>query len=188
MSYFSVGWIITQINKTYRTLNSVLDTSIVHFMEPMKHVDHKQEVDDNSVLINWIKGYDNNEHQAAKKGWNSLKFAYARRLLNMTNSENSTVRCRAVKQLAEIKNLDNWHYSLLAHILDARTAVGLARTENVNPRFFIQPPYRYLTYDHEMIINSMKEFLIALNNRSKHSCMTYFINRAFFDQVVEWCF
>ncbi|KAF2904971.1 hypothetical protein ILUMI_01214 [Ignelater luminosus] len=184
ISATGVGWIITQINKTYRTLNSVLDTSVIHFMEPMKHVDHKQKVDDNFVLINWIKTYDNNE-QAAKKGWNSLKFAYARRLLNMTNSENSAVRRRAVKQLAEIKNLDNWHYSLLAHILDARTAVGLARTEDVDPRFFIQPPYRYLSYNHEMIINSMKEFLIALNNRSKHSCMTYFINRAFFDQDAE---
>lgn len=113
--------------------------------------------------------------------WNRIVFAYAQRLLHMSISGERPIRLKAVKHLGNIKSLDNWHYSLLAHMYDARTAVGLARVKNVDLRFFAEPPFRYVTYNHEMFVNTMKEFLVALHTKSKHVCLEYFINEAFED-------
>lgn len=137
------------------------------------------------VAARWLKSYQPSVFNLSRL-WNSLKFSYARRLLSMANSGNKGVRVRAVAQLGRISNLDNWHYSLLAHMCDARTAVGLARTKDVDFRFFLEPPFRYMTYNHEMIVNTVKEFLIALHAKSKHLCLGYFISRAFVDvQVIN---
>lgn len=119
--------------------------------------------------------------------WNRILFAYAQRLLYLANSEERVVRLRAVKHLGMIKSLDNWHYSLLAHMFDAKTAVGLARVKDVDLRFFAEPPFRYITYNHEMFVNTVKEFLMALHATSKHVCLEYFINEAFEDAHVSSC-
>lgn len=113
--------------------------------------------------------------------WNRIVFAYAQRLLYMANSTERPIRLKAVKHLGSIKSLDNWHYSLLTHMYDARTAVGLARVKDIDLRFFAEPPVRYLTYDHKMFVNTMKDFLVALHAKSKHVCLEYFINEAFED-------
>lgn len=113
--------------------------------------------------------------------WNRILFAYAQRLLYLANSDERAVRIRAVKHLGNVKSLDNWHYSLLAHMCDAKIAVGLARVKNVDLRFFAEPPFRYITYNHEMFVNTMKDFLVALHSKSKHVCLEYFINEAFED-------
>lgn len=153
-------------------------------MEPMKAHEHNEDKveAENYLMINWLK-YDDPDENENTKSWKSLKFAYARRLLNMSNSEDQLVRCRAVKHFAKISNLDNWHYSLLAYLIDAKIAVALARTEIVDKRFFYKPTATYFGNNHETIINNMKEFLISLNNNANHSCLRYFINNAFLEQV-----
>lgn len=162
---------------------NLMDTSVIdlleppmyHFYEDNKDFDIKRWLDlkQPSVFsLRWI--------------WNRILFAYAQRLLFMANSEERTIRLRAVEHLGLIKNLDNWHYSLLAHMYDARTAVGLARIKNVDLRFFAEPPFRYLTYNHEMFVNTMKDFLVALHAKSKHVCLGYFINEAFEDVHVSF--
>lgn len=152
-------------------------------MEPPLQESYKENED--FVAARWLKSYQPSIFNLSRL-WNSLKFSYARRLLSMANSGNRAVRIRAVTQLGRISNLDSWHYSLLAHMCDARTAVGLARARDVDFRFFLEPPFRYITYNHEMIVNTMKEFLIALHAKSKHLCLGYFISRAFIDVQVKF--
>lgn len=179
-----MGWIGAQVNKTHQILNNVLDTSIIHFMEGHKYDEREHENDNNSnyISIEWANNPESSE-DVTKYGWKLLMFTYARRLLSLTDNESRTVRHKAVKQLAHITNLDNWQYSLLAHMMSSRTAVALARTSNVENRLFFKPSYIYMNYTHEMLVNSMKELLMALNYRSQHPCLEYFIIKAFIDQV-----
>lgn len=117
-----------------------------------------------------------------------MTYSYARRLLNIAQSDDRNARVRAVDALAKIKNLDGWHYSLLAHTCDARTAVGLARTKDVDLKFFVNPPDRYVYYNHDKIVSWMKHFLISLTKRSEHPCMAYFIKKAFVNVQVTFTF
>lgn len=161
-------------------MENALDVSIVNYMEPATKKVYEARED---VVVKWLRTHHPSVFSLTRI-WNSLRFSYAVRLLHLTGSKHKTVRTKAVKNLGQIKELDDWHYSLLAHMCDSRTAVGLARTKDVDLRFFLDPPFRYMTYNHQMFINTMKEFLISLHNKSKHHCLGYFISRAFVDVQV----
>lgn len=171
-----MGYISYQIYKAKEIINNAWDTSIIDFMEPpiYQMYPENQEFETKKWLelrqpsvfnLQWI--------------WSRLIFTYAQRLLHMANSDERSLRIKAINHLGNIKTLDDWHYSILTHMYDARTAVGLARVKNVDLRFFAEPPFRYLMYNHEMFTNRMKEFLVALHAKSKHVCLEYFINEAF---------
>lgn len=151
-------------------------------MEPQRR--ELEEDDKDFVTIKWFKTYQNTTSRL-NRIWNSLTFSYARRLLSLASSESKAVRWRAIKQLAKIKYLDNWHYTLLAHMCDAKVAVGLARSKDVDLRFFTEPPYKY---NQEMLVNIVKEFLVDLHVKSKHVCIGYFISRVFVDVQVSFRF
>lgn len=127
---------------------------------------------------------NNKQNNSIEHAWNSFKLSYARRLLSLTLSDNIIVRDKALKKLASIKKLDDWHCSLLANSLDARTAIALARTKGVDPRFFIRPQVHYANYSKRMLVNELKELLIGLEQKSKHVCMQYFISKVFIDEQV----
>ena len=42
---FGFGWILKEIKKTYDSLSSVLDTSVIHFLEPAKYPEWKIALD-----------------------------------------------------------------------------------------------------------------------------------------------
>lgn len=44
-------------------------------------------------------------------------------------------------------NLSDWQYRHLAQMMDAKTAIALARMPNVNSLFFLQPPYYHEQYN-----------------------------------------
>lgn len=94
---------------------------------------------------------------------------------------------KALNKLAKANYLDNWHYALVANMMDSQSAVTLARTENVDKRLFLEPPYRYHNYDKDQLINEMREFLITLYDKSQHPCIGYFLSKAFvFDHVSKY--
>lgn len=168
-------YIISQIKKTQEILNNTIDTSIIDLMEPRV----EQELDTKKfVYIDWLKTYKATE-STVTRGWNTLKFMFARRLLILANSDNREMRLRAIKHLGGIKNLENWQYSILAHMCNARTAVGLARTPKVDQRFFLQPQLKYATFNHYMLVKTLEEFLKYLNSLSNHRCLAKFISRVF---------
>lgn len=115
--------------------------------------------------------------------WDTLKFAYARRLVRLASSDKKSYRIKAIKQLAQIKNLDKWHCALLANMIGPQTAVALARSGGADKRLFMEPPLRYHNYNRDMIVNAMREFLIGLFERSQHPCMGYFLSKAFYEHV-----
>lgn len=83
--------------------------------------------------------------------------------------------------------LDDWHFALIANMVDPRTAVALARTPNVDRRLFLEPPYRYHNYNKDQLINAMRELLISMFQKSQHPCMGYFLSKVFVYEHVS-CF
>ncbi|RZC34964.1 conserved oligomeric Golgi complex subunit 7 [Asbolus verrucosus] len=179
------GWLYYQIKTTQSILSNALDTSILSIMEPS--VTEKPENDDFFIID--ITKYREAQNFSWENTWNSFKFMFAKRLLILANNENRFIRKKAVRQLARMKILDYWHFSLLSNMIDARTAVGLARTANADPRLFIEAPLRYLNHTQDMIVDVMKDLLVNLHATSQHPCMGYFISKAFaeFHEVVPMC-
>lgn len=145
---------------------------------------HQNMEDKRFVFIDWLKTYKATESSVAH-GWSTLKFVFARRLLSLTNSQNQELRIRAVKHLGGIKNLDNWQYSILAHMSNARTAVGLARIPGIDRRFFTEPSLKYANFDHLMFVKTLEDYLCNLNSNSNHRCLTKFISRVFKEEHVS---
>uniref|UniRef100_A0A672FP57 Protein SERAC1 n=1 Tax=Salarias fasciatus TaxID=181472 RepID=A0A672FP57_SALFA len=61
-------------------------------------------------------------------------------LLKRTQSANKAIRLQAVQELADNHHWHDYQYQTAAQVIDQRTAVGLARTPQVDLRFFRQPP------------------------------------------------
>ncbi|XP_044259794.1 protein SERAC1 isoform X1 [Tribolium madens] len=171
------GWLYYQVKTTKKILSNALDTSILSIVEPTAIEKAK---DDDFFVID-ITGDPNRQETSYLQKWNALKFSFAKRLLVLASSDNRFLRKRAVRQLARIKKLETWQYSQLADMIDARTAVGLARTPGVEPRLFNNPPLRFLGHTHDMIVDVMKNLLVNLHATSQHPCMGYFISKAFVD-------
>lgn len=177
-----MGYISYQVYKTHKVLNRLLDTYVVDVLEPpiQEYHDANKEFD-----LNWL---DTKEPSilSFRWIWNHIMFAYARRLLHMANNDEKQARLRTVQQLGSLKGLSTWNYYTLSKMCDARTAVGLARVDGVDLRFFAEPPLTYFSYNREKLLNTMKDFLVALHAKSKHVCLEYFINEAFEDAHVSW--
>ncbi|CAH1994451.1 unnamed protein product [Acanthoscelides obtectus] len=75
--------------------------------------------------------------------------------------------------------MDQWHCCLLANMIDARAAVGLARSGDVDKRLFLEPPLRYHNFNKDMLVNVMRDFLINLYEKSQHQCLGYFLSKVF---------
>lgn len=97
------------------------------------------------------------------------------------------MRWKATKYLARIKDLHNWQYSLLANECDSRTAIALARVEGVDSRYFVQPPGYGVICNQDYLVHILKDFLMHLENSSKHPCITNFISNSFAD-VQVWTY
>lgn len=111
--------------------------------------------------------------------WDALKFAYARRLIRVANSNDKEFRIKSIYNLAKIKNLDQWHCSLLASMMGPRVAVTLARCHGVDKRMLLEPPFRYHNYNNVMLTNAIRDLLISLYEKSQHACMGYFLSKVF---------
>lgn len=172
---------MSQICQVQEILNNTVDTSIIELMEPHKIAELEEK---HIVFLDWLKTYSTTE-SSIMQGWNSLKFIVARKLVALANSENKQVRMRAVRHLGSIKNLDNWHYSILARMCTAQTAVGLARTPGIDKRFFVEPPTKYSSCDHRGLVKNMEDFILHLNSKSNHRCLTKFVNRVFTETHVS---
>lgn len=171
---------MVQIRKTREILDNAIDTSIIDILEPPRH---SSATHAEFTYPKYVEAPYNTEKDFSFM-WNALKFVYARRLLNLTNNDNKAIRLRAIKQLANVKKLENWQYSLLASTCDATTSVGLARIKDANPRLFLQPTLKFYDYDQSMLVNEMKDYLIELDKQSNHSCLKKFISQAFVEVII----
>ncbi|XP_066150767.1 protein SERAC1 isoform X1 [Euwallacea fornicatus] len=171
----STAWLYYQINRTRENFENSLDISV---LQNLDHYISREETLEEEI----IEIYPNFEYK--KNGllqWflNHLKFAYARRLLAVTKDSDQYFRTKAVNSLAHMHYLNNWHFALIANMIDPRTAVALARTPNADRRLFLDPPFRYHNYNKDQLINAMRDFLISIFEKSQHKCMGYFLSKVF---------
>uniref|UniRef100_A0A8C5TFH7 Protein SERAC1 n=1 Tax=Malurus cyaneus samueli TaxID=2593467 RepID=A0A8C5TFH7_9PASS len=61
-------------------------------------------------------------------------------LLKRSQSEDKAVRLQAVQDLASNSHWHDYQYGTVAQACDQRTAIGLARSKDVDLRFFLPPP------------------------------------------------
>ncbi|PKU31366.1 protein serac1 [Limosa lapponica baueri] len=61
-------------------------------------------------------------------------------LLKRSQSEDKEVRLQAVQDLANNRHWHDYQYGTVAQTCDQRTAIGLARSKDINLRFFLPPP------------------------------------------------
>ncbi|KAJ8969533.1 hypothetical protein NQ314_001716 [Rhamnusium bicolor] len=146
----SAGWAYYQIKKTQCVLETAVDTSVLK----VKGTTLQQEESHVEEFVQMQPFYPYEKSNLFRNTLDSLKFAYARRLVRLANSDNKSFRIKAVRQLGKVQHLDKWHCALLANMIDPRTAVGLARSGDVDKRLFMEPPLRYHNYNRDMIDNS----------------------------------
>lgn len=123
--------------------------------------------------------------------WKMKNHKIAYKLLYMAQHGDKTERFKAVTALSSLSHLKDWQYRHLAQMLDARTAVALARMSNVNLQFFLQPPYYHIQYNLHEILGQVHSLLLHLNTLcdNAHLCLTQFLSKKFKDSnryLVEW--
>lgn len=163
-----------QIKKTRYILEHTLDTSVLSVNN--LQVETETESEDYLHLESF---YPYEKRNIFYTTWDAIKFAYARRLIRVANSNDKDFRVKAITNLSKVKNLDQWHCSLLASMMDPRVAVALARSPNVDKRMILEPPLRYHNYNNIMLTNAMRDFLISLYEKSHHACLGYFLSKVF---------
>ncbi|XP_043400201.1 protein SERAC1 isoform X5 [Chelonia mydas] len=62
-------------------------------------------------------------------------------LLKRSQSEDRTIRLQAVQQLAENGHWHDYQYRMVAQACDQKTLIGLARSKDIDLRFFLPPPH-----------------------------------------------
>lgn len=116
-------------------------------------------------------------------------------LLKRTKSANKAIRLQAVQQLAENHHWHDYQYQTAAQIVDQRTAVGLARTPQVDLRFF-RPPPALLHFEDVSAEDGLRDLLASLPQSEVDKCVQYFTSVALRESTQSlaaqrgglWCF
>ncbi|XP_015109817.1 protein SERAC1 [Diachasma alloeum] len=115
------------------------------------------------------------------KWWKSLNRSLAFRLVHIAKNGLKEERSRAIYTLGSLKHLKDWHYQQLAQMLDAKTAVGLARIADSDLRFFLKPPYSHIRKKLYEIIDELHQLLQDMDKlcENHHTCLTRFLKKSF---------
>ncbi|PWA27712.1 hypothetical protein CCH79_00000400, partial [Gambusia affinis] len=99
-------------------------------------------------------------------------------LLKRTQSPKKAVRFQAVQELAENSHWQDYQYQTAAQVIDQQTAVGLARTPQVDLRFFRQPPPLPDLEDGVSAEDGLRQLLASLPLSEVDRCVQYFTSLA----------
>ncbi|CAL9692476.1 unnamed protein product [Knipowitschia caucasica] len=116
-------------------------------------------------------------------------------LLKKTKSANQAVRLEAVQELGKNHNWHDYQYQTAAQVIDQRTAVGLARTPQVDLRFF-RPPPALLNQEDVSAEDGLRQLLGSLPQSEVDKCVQYFTSLALRESTQAlaaqrgglWCF
>ncbi|KAL0099697.1 hypothetical protein PUN28_019834 [Cardiocondyla obscurior] len=125
------------------------------------------------------------------KWWKVKNHKLAYKLLYMAQHGDRNERYKAVTVLGSLTHLKDWQYCHLAQMMDAKTAVALARMPNINSSFFLQPPYYHIQHTLNDVLEKIHLLLLNLNSLcgNTHLCLTQFLSKMFKDShrdLVEW--
>ncbi|XP_063773722.1 protein SERAC1 isoform X2 [Pseudophryne corroboree] len=99
-------------------------------------------------------------------------------LLKDTQSADKTVRLEAVQKMAGIHYLRDYQYRTVAQANDRRTTIGLARSKDVDLRFFLPPPALPKENDNYSIEEEIRQLLSSLPQSELDQCIKYFTSLA----------
>lgn len=117
-------------------------------------------------------------------------------LLKRTYSADRAVRQQAVQELAQNHHWLDYQYRTAAQVVDQRTSVALARTPNVDLRFFLPPPLLPHIDDDISIEDELRQLLASLPQSEVDQCVQYFTSLALRESSQSlasqrgglWCF
>ncbi|XP_071335462.1 protein SERAC1 [Trachinotus anak] len=117
-------------------------------------------------------------------------------LLKRTQSTNKAIRLQAVQELADNHHWHDYQYQTAAQVIDQRTAVGLARTPQVDLRFFLPPPALPDLEDGLSAEDGLRQLLASLPLSEVDKCVQYFTSLALRESTQSmaaqrgglWCF
>ncbi|XP_067398584.1 protein SERAC1 isoform X2 [Emydura macquarii macquarii] len=99
-------------------------------------------------------------------------------LLKRSQSEDRIVRLQAVQQLAETGHWHDYQYRTVAQAYDQRTAIGLARSKDIDLHFFLPPPPLPEVKDDYAIEDELRLLLVSLPQTDLEQCVRYFTSLA----------
>ncbi|XP_034555113.1 protein SERAC1 [Notolabrus celidotus] len=117
-------------------------------------------------------------------------------LLKRTLSANKAIRLQAVQELADNHHWHDYQYQTAAQVIDQRTAVGLARTPQVDLRFFLRSPALPVPEDGLSAEDGLRQLLGSLPQSEVDKCVQYFTSLALRESTQSlaaqrgglWCF
>ncbi|KAM6906007.1 protein SERAC1 [Lycodopsis pacificus] len=117
-------------------------------------------------------------------------------LLRRTMSANKAIRLQAVQELAGNHHWHDYQYQTAAQVIDQQTAVGLARTPQVDLRFFLRSPALPDLEDGSSAEDGLRQLLASLPQSEVDKCVQYFTSLALRESTQSlaaqrgglWCF
>lgn len=117
-------------------------------------------------------------------------------LLKRARSNNQEVRLQAVRDLASNHHWHDYQLQTASQVVDQRTAVGLARTPQVDLRFFRSPPGLPEVQDGFSVEDGLRQLLASLPQSEVDQCVQYFTSLALRESSQSlaaqrgglWCF
>lgn len=185
-----LGWLAYEFHETVLTIERCVqkDPMLLNNKSPeyifvdkttFTELDEYQIIDSNSII------QPTNPPVFFLQKWNDFKHKKAWKLLEITNKyKNSKLSWVATSRLTTMNDLKDSDFQHLAQMSHAHTLVGLARSTNVNPKFFLSP--RNISWTKEEILCKIRDLLIKLNELNEHKCLSYFIAYAFKDKQHDY--
>eukprot|EP00079_Xenopus_tropicalis_P025742 XP_012819202.1 PREDICTED: protein SERAC1 isoform X2 [Xenopus tropicalis] len=117
-------------------------------------------------------------------------------LMKNAQSQDRTVRLKAVEEMAGIHHWHDYQYRTVAQACDKRTTVGLARSKNTDLRFFLPPPALPKVDDNYSIEYGLRQLLSSLPQTELDQCVKYLTSLALRESSQSiadqrrglWCF
>ncbi|OAD56460.1 Protein SERAC1 [Eufriesea mexicana] len=184
-------WFLYQLRQISQILQSSVPTNVLSKEQPHTQYIYVDDPRFKDVLM--LKKIENLQSSVPLKSlsfdhtimkwWKSLTRNMAYKLLYIAQHGNNSERLKALCSLYSLKHLKDWHYQHIAQMLDAKTAVSLARMPNVDTRFFLKPPYYHVKHRFQDVLEKVHQLLLYLNSlcRNTHPCLTQFLNKNFKD-------
>ncbi|XP_041108354.1 protein SERAC1 isoform X3 [Polyodon spathula] len=99
-------------------------------------------------------------------------------LLKKSKAKDKDTRLQAVQELAESSHWHDYQYRTVAQACDQRTAIGLARSKDVDLRFFLPPSQLPKVDDDFSIEDRLRQLLASLPQSEVDQCVQYFTSLA----------
>uniref|UniRef100_A0A8D0FZ27 Protein SERAC1 n=1 Tax=Sphenodon punctatus TaxID=8508 RepID=A0A8D0FZ27_SPHPU len=99
-------------------------------------------------------------------------------LLKRSQSDNRVVRLQAVQDLATNIQWRDYQYRSAAQTIDQRTAIGLARSRDIDLRFFLPPPPLPIVDDDYSLEDELRLLLVSLPQTDLDQCVQHFTSLA----------